>query len=191
MKKLFLVNILILLLAAAISGCRIGGDRAPTPTPTFEVIPLPAAPTDEPTVDIVTVTPGALVAAATQTPTPTPVVPDVFTIFLDFEADTVCGGAAFTFEYEVTIEGDDISMNQLNANFISTGSYNRDTGEFTTTLPDMPGTETYTGLISAKFAGAGQTIINMTGNYGYGFDPNYCSGGTSSQDFSGETEVTP
>lgn len=190
MRKLLLLLLLILMLAAAISGCRIGGDRAPTPTPTPVIIPLPALPTKEPTLDIATVTAAPLVRDPTPTPTPAAQVPSVFTLFLDFVADTVCGGAPFSYEYEVNIVEDTISLTQLNAGFISTGTYNATTGEFSTTLPNMPGTESYTGGITASFGPAGQTIVSMEGNYGYGFDPNFCSGGTSSQNFTGEVEAT-
>lgn len=121
-----------------------------------------------------------------------PVAPPVpFTIMLAFEADTVCGGAAFEFEYGVDVVDETMLLTQINAAITTIGPYDDSSGAFTATLSGLPGAETYTGVLTTEAADDGVVRVTMSGEYGYGDDAYFCDGGTSSQLFSGTTEVTP
>jgi hypothetical protein len=78
------------------------------------------------------------------------VIPDTFTILLEFGEDTVCGGAPFSYEYQVTISGDTISLLQIYAGITTSDPYTSAAGEFATTLSGMPGTETYAGMLAVS-----------------------------------------
>jgi hypothetical protein len=177
---------LLSFLFAMLAGCASADfANAPSVTPTGpEKRGLTATPTFTPTTETRQADP------PTETPTPEPVaLPVPFTIMLSFEADTVCGGAPFEFEYGVDVVDGIILLTQLNAGITTAGPYDAITGAFTASLSGLPGTETYSGTLLAASGAAGGTLVTMTGEYGYGGDANFCGGGTSSQLFAGTAEV--
>lgn len=180
-----------LLFVLVITGCRSPSAARLTETPTF--FPLPPVATDPPALVFASLTPEPASKKATETatitPTPTPQLPLAYLITLAFEVDTVCGGAPYENEYDVSLTADSITMIQLNAGITTSGPYDPVTGEFTTTATNLPGNETYTGSIDISSGDNGETSVAMNGETGYGNDPNYCSGNTSSQLFSGEASL--
>lgn len=157
-----------------------------TVPPGWGMTPIPGQPTWTPSGIISTVDPAPL---PTHTPTPTltpvPAVPSNFALTLVFSNDTTCNKKGFRFDYEVTLSGDSISLYQVAANITSTGPYDPATGEFTAIKAGLPGTETYSGVITAAVGADGQTVVTMSGTYSYGNDPNVTCVGT--WPFSGQT----
>lgn len=104
-------------------------------------------------------------------------VPSPFDILLDFTNGT-CGGGDATYTYTVTIDGIVMTMIQTDANITTLGTYDPDSGAFSTSADVGPGTETYTGVIMYD----GQTIM-IGGTYTWTPD----GGSSCGADISGET----
>lgn len=104
-------------------------------------------------------------------------VPSPFDIMLDFTNGT-CGGGDATYAYTITIDGLVMTMIQTDANITTLGTYDPDTGAFSTSADVGPGVETYTGVIVYD----GQTVL-ISGLYGWSPD----SGNPCGADIMGET----
>ena len=104
-------------------------------------------------------------------------VPSPFDIMLDFTNGT-CGGGDATYTYTVTIDGTVMTMIQTDAAITTLGTYDPESGAFSTSADVGPGTETYTGVIAYD----GQTIL-IGGTYGWAPD----GGSPCGADISGKT----
>lgn len=151
----------------------------PTDTPT----PTTSIPTDIPTLSNpgqgladMTPTPPSVIETALVVP-PALAVPSPFDIMLDFTNGT-CGGGDVTYTYTITINGLVMTMIQTDANITTQGTYDPESGAFSTSADVGPGTETYTGVIAYD----GQTIL-IGGTYGWAPD----GGSPCGADISGET----
>jgi len=88
----------------------------------------------------------------------------------------------------VTLTETTITLYQIEFQLTSTGPYNPATGAFTSTVSGLPGTETYTGIVTLA-PGAGGTVVNMSGQYTYTGDPDWtCS---VPDQFSGQATINP
>lgn len=155
----------------------------------FVLPPVAIEPTDTPMpTDIPTLSnPGQGVADMTPTPPlvietalvipPALAVPSPFDIMLDFTNGT-CGGGDTTYTYTVTIDGLVMTMIQTDANITTQGTYDPDSGTFSTSADIGLGTETYTGVIAYD----GQTIL-IGGTYDWAPD----GGAPCGADISGKT----
>ena len=184
MKAKSLISICIFMIGVSLA---CGTSEPPVATET----PVPTvAPSDTPVPEPTATKPKP---TATLAPTETPVSetlsdaadsgpelvdpPSPFTIGLVFEADAVCGYDGFAYDYFVTLSDDSISMLQVAAGITTSGPYDAETGAFTASLGGLPGTEIYTGVISATATIEGGSMVYMTGDYTYTDDPNLpCEG---------------
>ena len=190
-NKITFAIVTLVLLAIA---CGTTPPPAPTATsspPSFTPLPPTPAPTKPKPTPTITNTPAAtLLASPTDTPTATDTaesttipteepaaVPSSFTITLVFTDDTTCGFAGFEYAYAVTLDETTITLVQIVNSLTSTGPYDPGTGAFTAEVSGLPGTETYTGTITAIPDPSGGTVIRIEdGLYTYGDDPAICQG---------------
>ena len=188
------INFAIVILVLLAIACGTTPPPAPTNTPlppTLTPVPPAPLPTKPAPSATPTNTPAAITLAgptdtpnATNTvepnilPTEEPVVvPSSFTLTLIFDDDTTCGFEGFEFDYAVTLDETTITLVQIVNSLTSTGPYDPVTGAFTAIVSGLPGTETYTGTITASAAPDGGTVIRIEdGLYTYADDPATCQG---------------
>lgn len=169
MSKVSLVSLIVLAVAVFLVACSPTETLVATPTNTPAVL-APSATPENPTP---TPTPEKK-AEPTMTPTPEQELPSAFSLLLVFDADTQCGYDGFEFVYDVTLADDSITLYQVAADITLTGPYDSATGEFTAIVTGLPGTETFTGVVSP---GDAPGTVVMSGTYTYGDDPNVtCEG---------------
>lgn len=146
-----------------------------TPTPTMPIPKdLPTLP--EPGQGLADATPTQPIIIETAVVTDSSLaVPSPFDIDLYF-TNVTCGGGDAMYSYAVSIALSLITLNQMDADIITTGEFN---GSLFSTSADVgPGIENYTGTITYD----GETIT-MSGLYGWTPD----SGSSCGADFSGTT----
>ncbi len=164
----------------------------PPPSSTATNTPLPPTATITPTASstrLVSATESLDLAAGTATsaaPVGGVVLPLKFNITLSAPA-TSCGEGVSS-EYTVTLTETTITLYQIEFQLTSTGPYNPATGAFTSTVSGLPGTETYTGIVTLA-PGAGGFVVTMSGQYTYTGDPEWtCS---VPDQFSGQATINP
>ena len=164
----------------------------PPPSSTATVTPLTPTATLTPTASstpLVSATESLDPAAGTATsaaPVGGVAYPMKFNITLSAPA-TSCGEGVSS-EYTVTLTESTITMYQIEFQLTSTGLYNPATGAFASTVSGLPGTETYTGIVTLV-PGAGGTVVTMSGQYTYTGDPEWtCS---VPDQFSGQATINP
>lgn len=164
----------------------------PPPSATATNTPLPPTATITPSASstpLVTATESLDLAAETATsaaPVGGVTLPFKFNITLSAPA-TSCGEGVSS-EYTVTLTESTITLYQIEYQITSTGPYNPATGAFTSTVSGLPGTETYTGIVTLT-PGAGGTVVTMSGQYTYTGDPDWtCS---VPDQFSGQATINP
>lgn len=164
----------------------------PAPSATSTATQLPPSATTTPT------TTAMPAISATTSPAPvegpaSPVAPVqgitfpvTFEITLNAPA-TVCG-EAISSNFTVTLTDASISMYQHEYQLTTSGPYDPSSGNFTSTLSGLPGTQTYSGVVSLTPGPAG-VVVAMNGQFTYTGDPEYTC--PEADIFSGQATINP
>lgn len=156
-------------------------------TPTATSTPLPSATPSENPAATGTEIPGLAPGTATLPAPSTGVAfPVTFNITLNAPA-TVCGDAISS-AFTVTLTESTISMYQIEYQLTTSGPYDPANGSFTSTRSGLPGTQTYSGVLTLTPGSAG-TVVTMNGQFTYTGDPEYTC--PVADVFSGNATITP